>query len=117
MLKQIARAVAVLAPVVTMSAVAPTSAVAATVPFPVSAGGTGNGYEVVFDTSAGRLAAAGAAASAGGHLVTITSPSEQAFVESLLANANAPTGSYWMGLQRILQLLHIYRHAPGIFNQ
>jgi hypothetical protein len=98
MLKRIASAAAVLAPVVLMSAA--TSSHAATVPFPVSAGGTGNGYEVMFDPSLDQSAASAAASSAGGHLVTITSASEQSFIESLLNNAGAATGSYWIGLQR-----------------
>jgi hypothetical protein len=98
MLNRIAWAAAVLAPVITMSVA--TSSRAATVPFPVSAGGTGNGYEVMFDASVDQAAASAAASSAGGHLVTITSASEQSFIESLLNNANASTGSYWIGLQR-----------------
>jgi hypothetical protein len=98
MLKRIAWATVVLAPVVTMSIASNTRA--ATVPFPVSAGGTGNGYEVVFDNSADQAAASAAASSAGGHLVSITSSSEQSCIETLLSNANAPTGSYWIGLQR-----------------
>jgi hypothetical protein len=100
MLKKIVRpTAAVIASIVTMSVAS--SGRAATVPFPVSAGGTGNGYEVMFDTSADEAAAQSAAASAGGHLVSITSASEQTFIESLLASANAPTGSYWIGLERI----------------
>lgn len=73
---------------------------AASVQFPVAQGGTGNTYEVVFDASLDQGAAIDRASSLQGHLVTITSSSEQAFVESLLSTSNAPTGSYWMGLER-----------------
>jgi hypothetical protein len=73
---------------------------AATVPFPVSAGGTGNAYELVLDSSSDHDAAQAAASSSGGHLVTITSASEQSFVEQLLSDAGAATGSYWIGLER-----------------
>lgn len=98
-LNGLVRAAAALAPVVTLS-LASSNAFAATVPFPVSAGGTGNGYEVILNGSLDQAAASSAASSAGGHLVSITSASEQSFIEQLLSNAAAPTGSYWMGLER-----------------
>ena len=66
--------------------------------------GTGNAYELIV-TSVSASNAESAAAAVGGHLVTITSPAEQAFVEQLLISSAAPTGSYWMGLDRI---------APGV---
>jgi len=67
--------------------------------FPVSEGGTGNTYEILLDTDASFEAARDAAESAGGHLLSITTPEEQAFVEGLLMDSNAPTGSYWLGLE------------------
>jgi hypothetical protein len=99
MFKQIALAACVIAPVVMASA--SSTSRAAVVPFPVSAGGTGNGYELMLDSASDQNAAQNAASSAGGHLVTITSASEQSFVESLLSGGNAPTGSYWIGLDRV----------------
>jgi hypothetical protein len=74
---------------------------AASVPFPISAGGTGNAYELFLDTAISQADARNAASAAGGHLVTITSSAEQTFVESLLSGDNAPTGSYWIGLDRV----------------
>lgn len=62
--------------------------------------GTGNAYELVFSPSSNKADAEAAAASVGGTLVAITSPAEQAFIEALLVSSNAPTGSYWMGLER-----------------
>lgn len=74
---------------------------AAFVEFPTSGGGTGNSYEVVQDNATSHTDAVAAAVAAGGHLVTITSASEQSFVESLLLNSGVSTGGYWMGLNRI----------------
>jgi hypothetical protein len=84
------------APLVAASAVCR----AAPVVFPASAGGTGHAYEVVFDTAASYDAATTVAESLGGHLVSINSAAEQAFVEGLLVDAGANTGSYWIGLER-----------------
>jgi hypothetical protein len=72
----------------------------APVVFPAGQGGNGNAYEVVLDAGISANDARGAAALRGGHLVTITSAAEQSFVEALLDGADAPTGSYWMDLQR-----------------
>lgn len=72
----------------------------APVVFSTEQGGNGNTYEVVLDAGVSIDGARAAAGADGGHLVTITSPAEQAFVESLLDGADAPTGSYWMDLQR-----------------
>ena len=68
--------------------------------FSAGQGGNGNAYEVVLDAGVSFDGARAAAGAGGGHLVTITSAAEQAFVESLLDGANAPTGSYWMDLRR-----------------
>src|SRR4051794_23425523 len=58
----------------------------------------GHTYRLVFpDTNSSWTQAQAAARAAGGHLVTINSPAEQAFVEGLLAGADAPTGAYKMG--------------------
>jgi hypothetical protein len=73
---------------------------AAPAEFPIADGGTGHTYEVVLDPAATYAAANTAAAATGGHLVTITSPAEQQFVEDLLVNMGSPTGSYWIGLER-----------------
>jgi hypothetical protein len=94
---------------------------AAGVIFPSSSGGTGNAYEVFVDPAATRDTAKSLAEGLGGNLVTITSPAEQAFVESLLVNSNAPTGAYWFGLDRISDQFFgwqtgeafSYNHFPG----
>jgi hypothetical protein len=83
-----------------VAATAPAVCRAGTVVFPMSAGGTGHEYEVVFDPAVSYADASAAATATGGHLVSITSPAEQAFVEGLLVGADAMTGSYWIGLQR-----------------
>jgi hypothetical protein len=77
-------------------------ALAGPVTFPVAQGGTGNRYEVVLDGEINYPYARQAAESAGGHLATITTPAEQAFIEALLISAEVPTGSYWFGLERQL---------------
>lgn len=82
-------------------AAATKTAPAASVVFEVSAGGNGHEYEVVIDAGADQAAAEAAAAAAGGHLISITSPAEQAFIESVLFHTNSPTGGYWMGLERV----------------
>jgi hypothetical protein len=72
-----------------------------TVVFPKSAGGTGNSYELVLDPSATAGSAGAASAASGGYLATITSAAEQSFIEDLLSNDAAPTGSYFFGLGRV----------------
>ncbi len=78
------------------------AAQAAPVVFPSAEGGTGNSYELILDGEISYLAARGAASAAGGHLVSLTSPAEQAFIEGLLGSDDAPTGSYWIGLEQRL---------------
>jgi hypothetical protein len=104
MFKQLVRSARRMTPIaiISVGSVATTTTLhAAVVPFPVSGGGTGNGYELILDSASDQSAASAAASSSGGHLVTITSSSEQSFIESLLSGASAPTGSYWMGLTRV----------------
>jgi hypothetical protein len=100
MVTRVACVACVLAPVA-IAGLFETELQGAPVTFPISAGGTGNTYEVIADPSADAIAARAAAADAGGYLVSITAPEEQAFVESLLINSGVPTGSYWMGLTQI----------------
>lgn len=71
------------------------AAVAAPVVFP----GNGHSYDVVVNSTIDWNAAGASASSAGGYLATITSADEQAFIQSLLGSASAPTGSYFFGLQ------------------
>ncbi len=97
MLKRITFAACVLAPVACSSV----STFGAGVIYSSSSGGTGNAYELFVDPSADSAAAAAAAASLGGNLASITSPGEQTFIENLLINSSAPTGSYWFGLERL----------------
>ena len=96
MFTRIASMVCLVAPLVAASAVCE----AAPVVFPASSGGTDHAYEVVLDPSATYDAARSAAEALGGHLVSITSPAEQAFVEDLLVDSGVRSGSYWMGLER-----------------
>lgn len=60
----------------------------------------GNTYTIVVDPLATWSQAAEDAAVGGGHLATITSAAEQAFMEQLLAKAGVPAGAYWIGLQK-----------------
>ena len=60
----------------------------------------GHSYDVVVDQNATWSQAKAAATATGGHLVTINSAAEQAFVEQLLTNASAPAGEYWIGLKK-----------------
>ncbi|QOV91974.1 lectin-like protein [Humisphaera borealis] len=60
----------------------------------------GNTYVAVRDPSLSWSEAAAAIAPFGGHLVTITSAAEQAFVEQLLQSGNSQGGAYWIGLQK-----------------
>jgi hypothetical protein len=63
-------------------------------------GPTGSTYDLYVSEDKGWSGANAVAQSVDGHLVTITSPAEQAFVEQLLVDGNAPTGQYWMGFTR-----------------
>lgn len=72
----------------------------------------GHLYEVVTDTSVSWSQAQAAADQAGGFLATIGDAQEQAFVEGLLSDADAPTGSYWFGLHQI-QTTGEYRPLSG----
>src|SRR5437764_3755616 len=64
----------------------------------VGGGPGGHQYELVLAPSASWGQAEAAAESAGGFLATIGDAGEQAAVERLLTDANAPSGSYWFGL-------------------
>jgi hypothetical protein len=61
----------------------------------------GHSYDVIVDQNATWSQAQASAATTGGHLVSINSAAEQAFIEQLLTNANAPGGEYWIGLKKI----------------
>jgi hypothetical protein len=58
----------------------------------------GHRYEVVVDQSVSWSGAKAAAEQAGGFLATIGDQQEQSFVEGLLSDSGAPSGSYWFGL-------------------
>src|SRR5437764_5354102 len=62
-------------------------------------GGNGHSYELVLDNGISWTGAQAFAAGHGGYLVTEQTPQEAAFVNNLLATSNAPTGSYWIGVQ------------------
>lgn len=79
-------------PVLATSAFVGGVASAAPVPF------GGNTYDVILDDDISWTGAQNAATAAGGSLAVISSASEQSFIESLLFDRNAPTGSYWFGL-------------------
>jgi hypothetical protein len=64
---------------------------------PVNFGG--HAYDVIGDDAISWPDARAAATAAGGSLAVIESASEQAFIESLLGDSNATSGSYWFGLQ------------------
>ena len=63
-----------------------------------AAGPGGHTYALVSDPDASWSAAAADARARGGFLVTIGDAAEQSAVESLLSDANAPSGAYWFGL-------------------
>jgi len=75
------------------SLAAAAAASAAPVPF------GGNTYDLVFNDQISWTEAQNAATSAGGSLAVITSAEEQDFIESLLADRDAETGSYWFGIR------------------
>lgn len=60
----------------------------------------GNTYVVVSDPSLNWAQSEALVSGYGGHLVTINSAAEQAFVEQLLAKEPAPGGAYWIGLEK-----------------
>lgn len=66
---------------------------------PVVFPGNGHSYELVLDGDISWDGAQAAARASGRELATITSAQEQAFVEDLLLDSGAPTGSYWFGLR------------------
>lgn len=80
-----------------MPALASLAATAAVSAAPVSFGD--NTYDVVFDDEITWSDARDAATGAGGHLAVISSAEEQAFIESLLVDRSAATGSYWFGIE------------------
>lgn len=88
-MKSLRLMLAVLAPTLVVS-----GAHAASVVFPEN----GHSYDVVLNSTISWTNAQSAAAASGGHLVTITSASEQSFVQSLLSSMGSPTGSYYFGL-------------------
>lgn len=75
-------------------------------------GGTGNTYDVVFDTVGTWDAARGAATARGAELVIISSQEEQDIVESVLSLNDAPTGSYWFGVRQTA-LDGVFRNIDG----
>lgn len=60
----------------------------------------GHTYELFIDNASSWTQAQSAAAGAGGYLAAVTSASEDQFVDQLLTNGHAPTGSYWIGLEK-----------------
>lgn len=58
-------------------------------------------YDLVLDTESTWTEARDAASESGGSLALISSAEEQSFVESLLLDRAAPTGSYWFGIQDV----------------
>jgi hypothetical protein len=75
-------------------AVAALAGVASAAPVPFG----GNSYDLVLNDDISWSGARDAATSAGGSLAVISSAAEQSFIESLLIDRGAPTGSYWFGL-------------------
>jgi hypothetical protein len=65
-----------------------------------AAGPGGHTYDLVENHSIDWTSANAAASATGGHLVTINSAAEQAFLEQLLATHNPAAGEYWIGLTK-----------------
>jgi hypothetical protein len=63
------------------------------------AGPGGHEYELVADPAMTWSGAAADARARGGFLATIGDAAEQSFVQGLLTDANAQSGSYWFGLR------------------
>lgn len=89
------------APAVAVVAAVSSPAQGASVIFPTSQGGNNHVYEVVLDPGVNRADASAAATASAGHLLSINSAAEQAFVEQMLYVTNSPTGGYWMGIERV----------------
>ena len=92
-----ARSVRRLASIPAAASLALTAAVASGEPVPFG----GSTYDLVLDNESTWTEARDAAAASGGSLALISSAEEQSFVESLLVDRGAPTGSYWFGIQDI----------------
>src|SRR5689334_10505415 len=73
----------------------------------------GHRYEVVSDGTITWNGADAAARAGGGFLVTIGDAAEQSFVENLLTDAKAASGSYWFGLHETATEGD-YRHVTGV---
>src|SRR5438477_12237696 len=74
------------------------TASAGPVTWPSSAGGNGHSYELILDNGLSWSGAQSYASQHGGYLVTEQNSQEVQFVNNVLGTANAPTGSYWMGV-------------------
>jgi hypothetical protein len=71
--------------------------------------GSGHTYQVILDNIASWTQARTAATAAGGHLVTITSSSEQQLVEGLIASASPPAeGGIWIGLIEAAEGVYVW---------
>lgn len=60
----------------------------------------GHTYELFINNNSSWTQAQSAASQAGGYLTAVTSAAEDQFIDQLLTNGNAPTGSYWIGLEK-----------------
>ena len=60
----------------------------------------GHTYELFMNNNSSWTQAQTAASQAGGYLTAITSAAEDQFIDQLLSNGSAPTGSYWIGLEK-----------------
>lgn len=60
----------------------------------------GHTYELFIDNSSSWTQAQAAASQAGGYLTAVTSAAEDQFIDQLLGSGQAPTGSYWIGLEK-----------------
>ena len=87
------------------------TASAAPVVWSTGAGGNGNSYELIADSSATWDDARAGAQARGGDLATITSAEEQAFVESVLSGSGALTGGYWFGIREAAE--GVYLNVDG----
>ena len=60
----------------------------------------GHTYDILFDNASSWTQAEAVAKQRGGTLAAVTSAAEDQFIDGLLSNGNAPTGSFWIGAFR-----------------
>ena len=72
-------------------------------------------YQVIYNSEATWAEARAAAASMGGHLVTITSSAEQQAVEAAIAASHPPReGALWIGLRETTEGVYVWDNGESL---